>query len=344
MSRSLSRLQAVVLATVVLVGLGLAVTGLFAIGKRQWLWSPTFHVQACFKQVRGVGVGTRVRVQGIEAGEVDSIEIPASPGGDVILRLRLAGNIRHLVRADASVRIIGEGMIGGKVVEIDPGTPAAPMVEDEALVASKPANELSDVLAQVSAALAEIREGQGSLSKLLRDPEAYGRVVSALQKSEEALTSFQQDADALKRLPVLRNYVEDPQSILVRPTCDCHRHSFAAADLFEPGRAVLTADGQQRLDELAPWLTNLKYKGSEVVVVAYADPKTANPGPARIVTRQQSEAVCKYLRLRHAIQKMGWFSSRKVTPLGLGTSPSPLSEKESLAPDRVDVLVFVPQA
>ena len=46
---------------------------------------------------------------------------------------------------------------------------------------------------------------------------------------------------------------------------------------------------------------------------------------------------------QHAVQKMGWFSSRKVAALGLGTSPPPLAEKEALPPARVEVLVFVPQ-
>src|SRR5207237_9875810 len=111
----------------------------------------------------------------------------------------------------------------------------------------------------------------------------------------------------------------------------------------EPGRAVLTADGRRRLDELAPWLAGLKHKGSEIVVVTYADPQAPNPNVARTLTRQQSEAVCTYLKGQHAVQKMGWFSSRKVAALGLGTSPPPMPEKEPLPSGRIEVLVFVPQ-
>jgi hypothetical protein len=53
--------------------------------------------------------------------------------------------------------------------------------------------------------------------------------------------------------------------------------------------------------------------------------------------------VCVYLKEQHAIQKMGWFSSRKVTSLGMGTNPPPEPEKEQLPPARVEVVVFVPQ-
>src|SRR5438874_5011382 len=112
MSQSLTRLQALLLGVVFLLGMGLAGSGLYAVGSRQWLWSDTFHVRAGFPQIRGVEVGTRVRVQGIDAGEVDAVEPPGAPGGDVLLRLRLDGKLRSLIRTDASVQIVSEGMIG----------------------------------------------------------------------------------------------------------------------------------------------------------------------------------------------------------------------------------------
>jgi phospholipid/cholesterol/gamma-HCH transport system substrate-binding protein len=343
MSRSLSRWQAVLLGTVVLLGLTLTTAGLFAIGNRQWLWSDTFHVQAGFPQIRGVEVGTRVRVQGIEAGEVDAVLPPATPGGDVLLRLRLDGKLRGLIRADARVQIVSEGMIGGKALEIHPGTSSAPLIQDNAVLASRPSVELTDVLDQVGNALEEFRGGQGTVGKLLKDPQAYSDMLATIRQGQETLSSIQQGADALKRLPVVRNYTEDPLALLVRPNCERNRKCFAETDLFPQGRAVLTAEGRQRLDELAPWLEGLKHKGSEVVVVAYADPATTNASLARKLTEEQSRAVCDYLKAQHAVQKMGWFSSRKVAALGLGSSSPPVPEREHLPPSRVEVLVFVPQ-
>jgi phospholipid/cholesterol/gamma-HCH transport system substrate-binding protein len=343
MTRTLSRLQATILGAVVVFGLALMVGGLFAVGSRQWLWSDMFHVVVGFPQIRGVEAGTRVRVQGIEAGEVESVEPPAIPGGDVMLRLRLDGRLRYLLRADASAQIASEGMIGGKVVEIHPGSPAAPPIGENAQLASRATSDLTDVLAQVQAALDNLRQGQGTVGKFLKDPEAYANVVALLQQSRETMSSFQQDADALKRLPVVRNYVEDPHALLVRPDCARNRQCFAETDLFEPGRAVLTPEGRQRLDELAPWLAGLKQSGSEVVVVAYADPKSTSFSVARTLTKQQSETICSYLKGHHAVQKMGWFRSRKVTALGLGTTLPPLPENEPLPPSRVEILVFVPQ-
>src|SRR5262249_44270981 len=148
-----------------------------------------------------------------------------------------------------------------------------------------------------------VQDGQGTLGKLVKDPQVYEAVLAlirngndAVEKSKDTMSSIQRDADALKKMPLIRGYVEDPLALLVRPNCERNRRTFAESDLFEPGRAVLTASGREKLNELAPWLEGLKHKGSEVVVVSYADPKSSDPKAAASITRQQSETVVNYLK------------------------------------------------
>jgi phospholipid/cholesterol/gamma-HCH transport system substrate-binding protein len=343
MSRSLSPKQAILLGIIVLLVLGLATTGLFAIGKRQWLWSDTFHVRAAFKEISGVEPGTRVRVQGVEAGEVESVQAPDGPGGDVVLRLRLDGRLRSLIRQDGAVRIVSEGLIGGKVVEIEPGGSGAARVSEDQLLASKSTADLNEVLSQVNAALGEIKGGQGTVGKFIKDPEAYAHIVAALEKSQQTMTSIQQDAEAIRRLPIVRSYVEDPLASLVRPDCERFRKCYPQSELFDPDRSILRDDGKARLEELAAWFAGLKIKGSEVVVVSYADPKTTTAATARTLTQLQSESVSKYLKDHFAVHKTGWFARRKVTAVGMGISTPPAPENEELPASRTEILVFVPQ-
>ena len=348
MLRSLSRLQAALLGLVVLAGLGSMVVGLFAVGGQYWPWNNVFHVRAGFPQVHGVEVGTRVRVQGIDAGEVEAIRPPLEPGGNVVLVLRLKGDLRRLVRTDAVAQIVSEGMVGGKVIEINPGRSAEPVADNDT-IASRPSTELSDVLNQVGATLQGFQQSEGTLAKLLKDPEAYQALLGLMKQSEKTMAAMQQDAEAMKKVPVLGGYVEDPQALLVRPNCERNRWIFPEADLFEPGRAVLTAQGRQKLDELAPKLSGMvKHPGAELVVASYADLQVAgSPEAALTLTRQQSEAVVKYLKDRYGVHKLdglqGWLYSRKVTPLGMGTRTSPTPEKDKLPASRIEVLVFVPQ-
>src|SRR6267378_221803 len=129
-SRDLSRWQAAVLGFVVLFALGLAGAGLFVIGERTGWGSDNFRVVAGFPDVGGVEVGSRVRIQGIDAGDVEALLPPALPGEPVKLRLRIASKYHHLVGQDARVQVVSESLLAGKVVRILPGAADAQPVAD----------------------------------------------------------------------------------------------------------------------------------------------------------------------------------------------------------------------
>ena len=264
MSRSLTSLQAMLLGLVVIVGLGLAGLGVFAVGNGQWLWSDTFQVTVGFPQVRGVEPGTEVRIQGIKAGLVEAVEPPSSPGGKVILRLKLAGRLRHLLRSDASVQIVGEGMIGGKILEIDPGSASANPVVDNAQLASKPTAEITDVLAQVNTALDEIRQGQQARGFQGRSSQ---EIEAGLREGED---EYEQRMQAL-RLQTRPGPAAEPDDCPVckidlpelprvrRGGAYTHRHSFrrpirvAFAWARDPG-ALPPASGRCRFAALAAFI------------------------------------------------------------------------------------------
>src|SRR5262249_4898542 len=169
-SRSLSRWQAALLGLVVVAGLAGAVVALFAVSGRYSPWSDTFDIRVGFRQVRGVEVGTRVRVQGVEAREVVALDPPQGPGGHVLLTLRLDNQrlrARNLVRADAVAQIVGEGMVGGKVIEIDPGTGAAPAVHPGDEIASRSTVELGDAMAQAGNLLDSLNNEKGKLAEVV---------------------------------------------------------------------------------------------------------------------------------------------------------------------------------
>jgi ABC-type transporter Mla subunit MlaD len=422
-TRSLSRWQAVVLGLVVVGALGLGGAGLVVIGERAGWAREHFHVTAGFPDVGGVEVGSRVRVQGLDAGEVAAILPPARPGEPVRLKLRIASTYHHLVGRDARVQVVSENLLAGKLVRVLPGAADAPPVEDggelaavvepdlldgiaraagklnkllaevddamqafrkqegsagsitqELAQATTKLNrvltradatlegiergrgtlgklvkddalyhDLTETLAQAKAALYEVRSGEGTLGKLVKNNEAYSEAMHSLQDVRRMVASVKQNADAIKSLPVVRSYVIDPQRELVRPDCKRSRQWFAAGDLFEPGKAILTDAGKVRLDGAAEWLNGQKAAGSEVVVASFAAPGP-NPDYAQTLTQKQSEAVIEYLRGQHQVQRTGfwWWSNRPVRAVGCGTTPSPVPEAEPLPAARVELIVFVP--
>ena len=307
------RFQSVLLGVIVLTGLSLAAGGLF-LDRR-----PRLVRRRCFPCAGRLSRDSRRRsrharpAQGHGRRRSHSrdcrLNIWRPRGAAAVLR----GEYRRLIRPDAVVRIESDGLVGGKVLEINPArTPAAApagelIAEDQMLQ-----GDSSDLMENVSAAVDGIRDGKGSLGKFLTDTEAHDAFVDmihqgtkALAKSQETATTLQQDADALKRLPVVGAYVEDPAALLQRYKSERQRRIFNANELFEPGRAVLTAQGRQDLDGLGTVAKRLKHPGSDVVIVAYADPHSDNPQAAQVLTRQQSETVCDYLKTKHGVQKLG---------------------------------------
>jgi phospholipid/cholesterol/gamma-HCH transport system substrate-binding protein len=353
-SRALTRWQAVVLGVIVLLGLATGAYGLFQVGERQRLWNDRFTLTVGFPRLQGVGIGTPVRVRGLEAGTVAGIDLPDHAAADAPLTLRLSLDRRfqHLVFTDATATILNEGMIGAKVVEIDPGHRESGAVADGARIAAGSLADLTGLLKQAQEMLTAVRDGQGTLGKLMTDDKAYAEVLTALEqtrklmeKSQATADSMRQDADAIKRLPIIRSYADNPAELLVRPTQQRHRTTIAAAALFEPGKAILTESGRAKLDELGPWFESLKIKGSDVVVAAYTDSQTAtNSLAAQTLTQKQSEVVCEYLKEHQKIQKLGMLRWRDVKALGLGHD-APLMPPDPGAPNaRVEINVFVPQS
>jgi outer membrane protein OmpA-like peptidoglycan-associated protein len=340
MSRTLTRVQAIILGAAVLVGSVLGVGGLFAIGSRAWPWRDAFDVRVGFAKINGVEVGTRVRVKGVDKGEVVAIELGGDPKEPVLLRLRLDGKLKkqQLLRADATAQIVGDGMLGGKVIEIDPGSPAKAPLGDEALLASQPTIELADALNKVNSLLQRIDDDKGKLGDVVDNTN------KALKSGQDALKGIGQVADAVKRAPIVRNYVEDPQELLYRPGFERNRQVFAETELFEPGSARLTTPGRQRLNDLGPWLLGLtKHDGAVVTVSAFADSRAADATLAMKLTQEQAKMIASYLKDNGEVYKKLWVLSRDVRSVGLGVNPPPEPEKDILPPARIEVAVFVPQ-
>jgi hypothetical protein len=94
-----------------------------------------------------------------------------------------------------------------------------------------------------------------------------------------------------------------------------------------------------------PQLSDLtKYDGAEMVILAYADPKTdLNAEQAVLLTQKQSEAVRDFLKQAGAIYKKYWVFPRKVRLHGFGLEAPPIAEKDNPPGPALGILVYVPQ-
>jgi phospholipid/cholesterol/gamma-HCH transport system substrate-binding protein len=136
-----------------ILGIGLFTVILFLIGNRHDVFGKHVEFYAEFSDIGGLPSGAQVQVSGIEAGEVKSIKIPASPASKFRLKLQVRANARGVIRTDSLVSIRTEGIVGDKYVFIREGTSTAPEAPDGATLPSKEPFDLGTALEKGSALL-----------------------------------------------------------------------------------------------------------------------------------------------------------------------------------------------
>ena len=236
----------------VIGGILLFAAGLFLIGDRRMLFSDTFHVYAEFKQVAALDTGAKVRVSGVDAGEVEEIRVPPGPSGRFRVRMRVRSDLGPLIRADSIASIQNDGLVGNKFVQIQTGTDAAPQVTDQGTILSREPFDIADLMltmsemlgtvnrmlvevqqgvdqalsavtatatdaqglmkdmgsevrtlltsanrvsADVNAIVAQVRQGRGTLGKLLNDDSVYASVQAMSADAQKAVATVRQASE-----------------------------------------------------------------------------------------------------------------------------------------------------
>ena len=120
--------------------------GLFLIGDRRLLFDPQFELNTAFGKVTGLRVGSKVRLAGLDAGEVLDIMIPSRPSEKFVVRMRLRQDVRRLVRRDSIAAVQTDGIVGNEFIQIGRGTDASPVVEPGETIAGTDPVEFADLI------------------------------------------------------------------------------------------------------------------------------------------------------------------------------------------------------
>jgi phospholipid/cholesterol/gamma-HCH transport system substrate-binding protein len=152
----MERYRVAAVGAFVLGGLLLFAVGLFFIGDRRMLFRDTMQVYAEFSQIAALDSGAKVRVAGMDAGEVEEIRVPAGPSGKFRVRMRVRKDLRPLIRVDSVASIQNDGLVGNKFVQIQTGTEAAPLVEEQGIIQSREPFDVADLMKSMSDTLATV--------------------------------------------------------------------------------------------------------------------------------------------------------------------------------------------
>ena len=165
----------------VIGGLLLFGVGLFLIGSRRMLFSKSADYYTEFAQVNALEVGGKVRVGGMDAGEIVEILIPQGPRSKFRVKFRIVEKLFPVIRTDSVASIATDGLLGNKFLLIDIGTTG--LAPPGWALPSREPFEIGDLLVK-------IRETVASLDKTIG--EVKGDIADATKTVAESATHVDQ--------------------------------------------------------------------------------------------------------------------------------------------------------
>jgi phospholipid/cholesterol/gamma-HCH transport system substrate-binding protein len=200
----------VLVGAFVMAGLALFAVGLFLVGDRRLLFTPSFELHTTFTKVSGLQVGTKVRVAGLDAGEVLNIAIPSRPSEPFRVRMRLRDDLRPLVRADSVCAVQTDGIVGSAFIQVGRGTDESPIVEAGSTIEGMDPVEFADL----------IQEGRQTFQTVAREISELGAdmadVVDGLteitRSTSELITDVGSDVKLISAASA--RFVEDSERLL----------------------------------------------------------------------------------------------------------------------------------
>ena len=170
----------------VIGGLLLFAVGLFLIGDRRMLFDESFEVYAEFTQLAALQSGAIVRVGGMDAGEVEAIQVPNAPSGKFRVKMRVREDLHQLLRLDSVATIQNDGLVGNKFVQIEAGTDQSPTVPNGGTIHSREPFDLATALEKMNDTIdlvaTTIVEVKGGLERTLTALAATAVDAQALMK------------------------------------------------------------------------------------------------------------------------------------------------------------------
>lgn len=146
----MSTKKRILVGVFIIGGVLLFAAGLFLIGTRQQVFSHHYNLYTDFDKVETITTGAKVRVSGMDAGQITDIAVPKTTSSRFRFKLEVDEKFRSIIRQDSVASIESEGMIGAKYVNIQKGSGNSPECPAGCTLPSREPFELTDLMKQGS--------------------------------------------------------------------------------------------------------------------------------------------------------------------------------------------------
>ncbi len=216
-------LEGAKLGLFIFIGSLLIVLSIFTIGNKESLFVDTIIINAKFGNVEGLKTGAPVRLSGFTIGSVSNIVLSGDSLGTVIVTMNIEKSLQHFIRLDSEASIVTEGLVGKKVVAIQPGSPSLAIAGAGSYIKTKTPMNITQVIEDTQAIIVYVRDitkdfadivnkvnkGEGSIGKLVNDNELYNSTVDITLTAKASLDVITAKMDEIAELIIQTNSVAD---------------------------------------------------------------------------------------------------------------------------------------
>ena len=199
------------------LGLVILILAIYFIGEKQLLFQSTFRLTGVFKDVGGLQAGNNVRLSGISIGTVESISLVSDT--TVLVEIVINESSRKFIKKDAIATIGSEGLIGNKVLVINPGTGGKKSIENNDVIQTAQPISVDDIMVSLKTTIDNTAFITGDLAKISANIESGKGTIGRLmmdqtwrQNIEATIFNLKDGSDQFK---VVMDKADEIDSILI---------------------------------------------------------------------------------------------------------------------------------
>ncbi len=216
----MSRKRMFSLGVFVIAAVIIFVLAVYYLGKQENIFGSGVRVYAEFSNVKGLQVGNAVRFLGTNAGYVSDVIVKND--SVMVVAVVVDRDMSRYVRKNSTVEIKNEGVMGSKILEINPGTGEYEVIEENDVLPSRTSLSMEEVFSSLQTTVENsikasenlwlitesIKNGEGALGKFVNDNE-MNLAIDEIARNLLALTS-----DAVKVMDKLKRKDNDVGRLL----------------------------------------------------------------------------------------------------------------------------------
>ena len=204
---------------IVLVSMALLTTLLFLMTKASGMsvFSKKMVVHTYFENSAGLKKGAEVQLQGVTIGEVKDVVISTDPKRKltpVEAIMKLDPKFDGSLHKDSKASLGTIGVLGDTIIDIDSQTATGPALEDGDELRTLETPSLTDVvkasqgtieslnviLAKMDKIVDKLNNGEGSVGKLINDPQLYDKAASTVDQLNKLATQLNSGKGSIGKL------------------------------------------------------------------------------------------------------------------------------------------------